>query len=80
MKYTLAYSPGASLTTEENKLPCFFLASFTGAMTFSITTFSIKTLSIKGLFATLSIMTFSKNDTQHNSTLSVIMLMSNFIY
>ncbi len=40
----------------------------------SITTFSIKTLSINGLFAALSIMTFSINDTQHNSTLSVIML------
>jgi hypothetical protein len=37
-------------------------------------TFSIKTLSIKGLFVTLNIMTFSKNDTKHNSTLSVIML------
>jgi hypothetical protein len=44
---------------------------------FSIKTLSIKglfaTLSIKGLFATLSIKTFSINNTQHNSTLSVIM-------
>ncbi len=45
-----------------------------GAATFSINTFSIKTLGIKGLFATLSITTFSINDTQHKSTLSVIML------
>ncbi len=36
-------------------------------------TFSKKTLSIKGLFATLSLMTSSINDTQHNTTLSVIM-------
>jgi hypothetical protein len=45
-------------------------------MTFSITTLSIsiKTLSVKGLFATLPIMTFSINYTQHNGTLSVIML------
>jgi hypothetical protein len=45
-----------------------------GATTFSITTFSTKTLSVKGLFATLSIMTFSINDTQHYSTPSIIML------
>jgi hypothetical protein len=45
-----------------------------GAMTLGIMTFTIKTLSIKGLFVTLSITTFSLNDTQHNSTLSVIML------
>ncbi len=43
-----------------------------GATTFTIMTLSIKTLTIKGLFVTLSITTFSINDTQHNSTLSVI--------
>ncbi len=47
---------------------------FNGAMTFNIMTLSIKTLSKKGLFVTLSITTFSINDTQHNSALSVIML------
>ncbi len=49
-----------------------------GITTISIKTFSIMTFRIKGLFATLSKMTFSINDTQHNSTraimLSVIML------
>ncbi len=45
-----------------------------GSTTFRITILSIKTLSMKGLFGTLSIMTFSINDTQHNSTLNVIML------
>ncbi len=45
-----------------------------GATTFSITTLSITTLTIKGLFVTLSITTFSINDTQHNSTLSFIVL------
>jgi hypothetical protein len=34
-------------------------------MTLSIKIFSIKTLSIKGLFATLSITTFSINDIQN---------------
>jgi hypothetical protein len=48
-------------------------------MTFSITTlrkmaFSIKKISKKGLFSILSKTTFSINDTQQNSTLSVIML------
>ncbi len=41
--------------------------------TLSITTFSIKTLGVMGLFATLIIMTFSINDTQHNSTLSIML-------
>jgi hypothetical protein len=45
-----------------------------GATTLSITTYSIMTLSVKGLFATPSIMTFSINETQHNSTLCAIML------
>ncbi len=42
-------------------------------MTLSITTLSIMTLSIEGFIATLSIMAFSANDNQHNST-SAIML------
>ena len=52
--------------------------SHLGATTLSITSFRLMTLSIKGLFATLSIMAFSINDTQHNSTLGVIMLNVSF--
>ncbi len=43
-------------------------------MTFSIMAFNVKALSMKGLFATLSIMTFSINGTQHYSTVNVIVL------
>jgi hypothetical protein len=46
-------------------------------MTLNIMTFNIMTLSIKYLFVTLSIMTFSKKDTQDNEIaiiLSVFML------
>jgi hypothetical protein len=49
-------------------------------MTLSISTLSIKTLSIKGLFATLSTATFSINDSQHNSPLSVLMLNVTFYF
>ncbi len=65
-----------------NTGPCWGATTFNittlNIMTVSIKTLSITglfvTLSIKGLFVTLSIMAFSINDTQHNSTLSVIML------
>ncbi len=43
-----------------------------GATTFSITTLSITTFSINGLFRTLSIIAFSINDTQRNSTSRII--------
>ncbi len=37
-------------------------------MTLAITAFSIMTLRLRDLFVTLSIMTFSINDTDHNNT------------
>ncbi len=49
-----------------------------GIMTLSLTTpsmmiFSITTFSIKGLFATVSITTFSPNVTQHTSTSDIML-------
>jgi hypothetical protein len=44
-----------------------------GLMTLSIMTFGIMSYGMKGFFAT-----FSLNDTQHNKTLSVIMLSVTF--
>ncbi len=64
-------TPGLSILDYE-------LSFLMGTMTFNTITFSIMTFSKKGLFATLSMMTFSIDDTQHSSTralmLSVIML------
>jgi hypothetical protein len=45
-----------------------------GAMTFRIATFSKMPLYIKGLFVTLSITIFRINDTQHNSTSTIMLI------